>query len=316
MKKIVLVGIPEYGNLGDIAITHAETEFIKDNFGEYELVEILEDDVKTKTEEIEKNISKEDIIFLQGGGNLGDEYVSFEETRRIIVNTFPNNKIVIMPQTIHFSNTETGREELEKSKEAYNNHKYLTIIAREEKSYEIMKKEFYKTNIILAPDIVMYLDKTDVNVKRNGATLFLRDDAEKVLTEEETRQINSIVSKYFNKILNTDTHIGDGIKITKELREQMLEPKLQEARSAELVITDRLHGMIFAAITSTPCIAFGNYNHKIKSSFKWLKDFKFIKYIEDISKLEEAIKELKDLKQVRYRNEFAKKNHSEILKYV
>lgn len=316
MKKIVLIGVPEYGNIGDIAITYAETKFIKDNFGQYELVEILEDDVKTRIEEIKNIISDEDIIFLQGGGNLGDEYVSFEETRRIIVSTFPNNKIVIMPQTIHFSTTKIGENELEKSKQIYNNHKYLTIIAREEKSYEIMKNEFYKANIILAPDIVMYLDKTDIGGERNGATLFLRNDAEKVLTEEETKEIKNTVSKYYKKILNKDTHIGDEIKITKEIREKMLELKLQEARSAELVITDRLHGMIFAAITSTPCIAFGNYNHKIKSSFKWLKDFKYIKYVEDISQLEEAIKELKELKQVRYNNEFAKKGHSEILKYV
>lgn len=316
MKKIVLVGIPEYGNMGDIAITYAETEFIKDNFGQYELVEILEDDVKTRIEEIQKIISEEDIIFLQGGGNLGDEYVSFEETRRLIVNTFPKNKIVIMPQTIHFSNTERGEKELKKSQEAYNNHKYLTIIAREEISYKIMKKEFYKANVILAPDIVMYLDKTDVDIKRNGLTLFLRNDAEKVLTAEETKIINEVVSKYYNKILHTDTHIGDDIKITKQLRQKMLEPKLQEARRAELVITDRLHGMIFAAITSTPCIAFGNYNHKIKSSFKWLEHLNYIKYIEDVGQLEEAIIELKKLKEHRYNNEFAQKLHEEILKYV
>lgn len=316
MRKVVLFGVPEYGNMGDIAITYAETQFIKDNFSQYELLEILEDDIEKNISEIKNIISDEDILFLQGGGNLGDEYVSFEETRRLIVNTFPNNKIVIMPQTIHFSDTEVGKVELEKSKEAYNNHKYLTVIAREEVSYEIMKKEFYKANVILAPDIVMYLDKTDDNIKRDGVTLFLRDDAEKVLTEGDSKQINDVISKYYNNILHTDTHIGDEIKITKEIREKMLEPKLQEAREAELVITDRLHGMIFAAITSTPCIAFGNYNHKITSSFKWLEHLNYIKYIEDVGKLEETVEELRKLKEHKYNNEFAQKLHKQILKYV
>lgn len=316
MKKVVLFGVPEYGNIGDIAITYAETQFLKDNFGEYELLEILEDDIKGRIPEMKNIISVEDILFLQGGGNMGDEYVSFEETRRLVVNSFPNNKIVIMPQTIHFSNTEKGNVELEKSKEAYNNHKYLTVIAREEVSYEIMKKEFNNTNVILAPDIVMYLDKTNANIKREGVTLFLRNDAEKVLSEESSKEIEEIVSKYYNKILSSDTHIGDDLKITKEIREKVLETKLQEARESELVITDRLHGMIFAAITSTPCIAFGNYNHKITSSFKWLEHMGYVKYIEDVSKLEETIQKIKKLKEHRYNNEFAQKLHNEILKYV
>ena len=50
MKKIVLVGIPEYGNLGDIAITHAETEFIKDNFGESNPPKNMEDIKGVKVE--------------------------------------------------------------------------------------------------------------------------------------------------------------------------------------------------------------------------------------------------------------------------
>lgn len=316
MKKAILFGIPEYGNMGDIAIAYAEVQFIKENFEEYELVEILEDDVEKNLGEIKSNITDEDILFLQGGGNLGDEYVSFEETRRLVISTFPNNKIFIMPQTIHFRDNENGKRELEKSKEVYNNHKYLTVIAREEISYERMKKEFNKANVILAPDIVMYLDKTDASVKRNGITLFLRKDSEKILTDDDSKKINQIATKYYTNVLYTDTHIGDEIKITKSLREKMLETKWKEVREAELVITDRLHGMIFAAITSTPCIAFGNYNHKIKSSFKWLENLKYVKYIDSVEELEEAVKELKGLKNYKYNNEFAKKLHKEMLKYV
>jgi len=109
MKKVIMLGIPEYGNIGDIAIACAENQFIKDNFNGNEYLEIPEDNIKRRILEIKNNISNEDIIFLQGGGNLGDEYIDFEETRRLIVNTFPNNKIVIMPQTIYFSDTEKGK---------------------------------------------------------------------------------------------------------------------------------------------------------------------------------------------------------------
>ena len=48
----------------------------------------------------------------------------------------------------------------------------------------------------------------------------------------------------------------------KENREQLLKQKIEEFQSAELVITDRLHGMIFSVITGTPCIAFDNLMRK------------------------------------------------------
>ncbi len=41
-------------------------------------------------------------------------------------------------------------------------------------------------------------------------------------------------------------------------RMEELNSKFAEFLSSGLVITDRLHGMIFAAITGTPCIALDN----------------------------------------------------------
>ena len=39
------------------------------------------------------------------------------------------------------------------------------------------------------------------------------------------------------------------------------------------MITDRLHGMIFAYITNTPCIAIDNSNGKVKNFYKtWFED--------------------------------------------
>ena len=35
-----------------------------------------------------------------------------------------------------------------------------------------------------------------------------------------------------------------------------------------------------------------NYNHKVKGVYRWIKDLKYIRFLEDISQLEELIKEL------------------------
>lgn len=314
MKKVVLFGVPTYGNIGDAAIVLATEEFIKDNLSEYEYIKVLDDETEQKIEELKKILTTEDIILLQGGGNLGDEYVLLEERRRMIIEAFPNNKIILMPQTIYFNNTEYGKSELEKTKKVYNSHKNLTLTARENISLETMKKEFYNANVIFTPDIVMYLNKTEER-ERTGVLLTLRSDLEKVLTQEQTEKMQNIVAKYFDDVKETDTHLGD-IPIPCSVRKEVFENKIEEFRNAELVITDRLHGMIFAAITSTPCIAIGNYNHKIKSSFEWLKSQKYIKFLDNINSLDEAIVELKEYKNCSYNNEFALKEYKKMIDII
>ena len=292
----------------------AEKKFIQDNFPEYELKNILDNNIEKDIKNIKNEINDNDIILLHGGGNLGDEYIICENRRRMIIENFPNNKIILMPQSIYFNNTEYAKKELEETKKIYNNHNNLTLIARESVSFEIMKKEFKNANIILTPDIVMYLNKT-LDRPRNGVLFAMRKDVEKVLTDTQFKQIKEQVSKYFDKQILTDTHLGH-VPINCDIRNKVVEDKLNEFRSAELVITDRLHGMIFALITSTPYIALGNYNHKIESSYEWLKNQKYIKFLKDPNNIEQAILDLKKETNCQYNNQFAIKQYSQIIDLI
>ena len=56
--------------------------------------------------------------------------------------------------------------------------------------------------------------------------------------------------------------------------------KLDEFRKSKLVVTDRLHGMLFAAITGTPCIALGNSSGKVKGVYDWLTHLDYIQYVD------------------------------------
>ena len=208
MKKIILFGVPTHENIGDAAIVIAEEKFIKDNFKDDEYIRVLDTETDKEIERIKNIINENDIILLHGGGNLGDEYIICEERRRKVIQSFPNNKIILMPQSIYFNDTEYGRTELEKTKELYEKHKNLHLIAREKTSFDIMKKEFKNVDIILTPDIVMYLNKTK-DEERNGAVLAMRRDIEKILTEEQFEKINEAVSKCYEDKIITDTHLGD-----------------------------------------------------------------------------------------------------------
>lgn len=311
MKKIILIGVPRHNNLGDNAIAFAEEKFIKENLSDFKYYEIEEEKVNEQLNAIKQDINNDDIILYHGGGNIGDEYLYVEEERRNIIKEFPNNLIIVLPQTIYFKN----KEELEKSKEIYSKHPNLVLCAREETSYNVMKKEFKNNTVIFVPDTVTYLNETKNEANRNGLLCIFRNDTEIKMTAEEKQIIKMLGKKYFEKIEYDDTAVGDPIP-TSEKREEKLEKMFDKYRRAKLVITDRLHGMIFAAITSTPCIALSNYNHKVKDTAKYLNYLGYIRYIEDIEELEKNIKELLNTKYLPYDNKELKEKQKQIIKIV
>jgi pyruvyl transferase EpsI len=77
--------------------------------------------------------------------------------------------------------------------------------------------------------------------------------------------------------------------VNMENRARHVRDKLQEFASGRLVITDRLHGMLFAVITSTPCIAIDNCSHKVSGTYGWLKSIPFVQLVTDISEIENAV---------------------------
>lgn len=314
MKKIIVMGIPHHGNIGDNAIAIAEEELLNKYFKDFKIYYMQEKYLDICAAKAKKFINDEDVILLHGGGNIGDTYVRPETGRREVIKLFPDNKIIIFPQTAYFSNTDVGNKELEISKQIYNNHKNLVIMAREEKSYNFMKEHFYNAKIYLTPDIVMSLYKGE-DKERSGAILLFRTDKEKTLEDSNIEKIKQLVQEKYRQYKLTDMNLGSGIvNIAGNLRHITLNNKFNEFQTSKIAITDRLHGMIFAAITETPCVVFGNFNHKIIESYKWLKNLEYIKFCDNIDYLEECIEQVTNIREPKYDNSFAEEGISEILK--
>ena len=114
----------------------------------------------------------------------------------------------------------------------------------------------------------------------------------------------------FDKVIITDTVaecIGSENEVLEYMinvnqREKELNKKWDQFKKVEVVITDRLHGMVFCAITSTPCIVIANYNHKVKDTYAWLKNLNYIKFVNGIEEIPELIKELKNVQIKAYDN--------------
>jgi len=280
--------VPIHENLGDQAIFMAENNFIKKHFPKSSILAIRLVVSKLDKKILHFLIKKNDIILGLGGGNFGDAYVEEEKLRRFFVNNFSDNRIIIFPQTIHFSDSQSGRQELAKSISVYSRHNNLSLIAREEHSYQLMRKYFNHNVILLTPDIVLSLNIINKSYKRKGIKICLRNDQESLLSHQDKLKINRLAIKY-----NSDISFIDTISKIKfyflRNKSNTVKKKLYEFSTAELVITDRLHGMVFSAITGTPCVVFSNYNHKVTGTYRWLYKLPYIYYCTDINNLEQCI---------------------------
>ena len=289
-KIIWFIGSAHYDNIGDLAISESTINFLKDNFKNYKIIEIRLCDYYRYLRAMKKNIKANDIIVLQGGGNMGYKYFDAEQNRRSVINNFKNNQIIIFPSTIDYGNTKREKKEFKKSIYIYNKHKKLTICAREGKSYNIMKKIYRK--VIFVPDIVLFNNFLFFNQKRKGICLCLRKDIEKSNLSEK-------VIKYFvDKTCQYTDNVSDIKKVEIDDRKKIVEDKMKEYASYELVITDRLHTMIFCYITKTPCLFLDNLNGKVLRVYNdWIKDSScnYIKKL-DINNIENEIKEFINIK--------------------
>lgn len=309
-RNIFIIGTPSHGNLGDYAIWFATQKILKEYFKDADVVDVNIEDFPTDIDAIFHLIRQEDVIILQGGGNMGNYYMDDEVIRRYVIARFRNNRIIMFPQTVCFSKDASGDYELENSIAIYAQNKNLVLIARDEISYQFLKGNF-KNPVYVLPDVVLTLNLLDKNVKRNGVLLCLRNDIEGVRSETEKDKIKELVSKRYDKVIVSDTVIEfDG---NKREREGRLAEKWQEFQSAELVVTDRLHGMVFAAVTGTRCVVLPNFNTKIQAAYESIKYLTYIKFVNTMEQLEEACEELEECTQTEYDEKDIKDKYMKIM---
>ena len=261
-KNIFILETPVHGNLGDQAIIYAENKYINENLNEYNLIEVSAGIVHKYLKLLKRLINEDDIIFVHGGGFLGTIWMQEELNFRLILEKFKNNKIIVFPQTIYFDDNSEGNTIMNESKIIYQSHPNLHICCREKYSYDLLKNQMNIKNVYLIPDMVLYLNQIDFNENRNNILFCIRNDKEKL--KYDLSGLKKVCSKSNLDIDYTDTVIDK--LIYKRTREQHLYSKINQFSKYKVIVTDRLHGMVFAYISKTPCLVLQNKSWKIKGS--------------------------------------------------
>ncbi len=268
----LLVGTPLHENIGDHLICIAERLFLHEN-NNNEIVEIPIEAYKLFKKRIISFVDSSVLIFIQGGGWMGTVWPNDELLIQDIIKSFSNNKVIVFPQTAYY---EDSRSPLVLSGLDCYKGSNLYIFLRENNSFREMHMLYPSLKIYCEPDIALFL-KNKINLtpkERKGIGVCFRSDRE-CLNNLLKKEILDYLSESRKKIEYIDTI--NNTHISEFDRKKIIDKILSDFSRYELIITDRLHGMIISYIVNTPCIVIDNKTHKVSAVFNtWLSKSKII----------------------------------------
>jgi pyruvyl transferase EpsO len=138
------VDIPTHGNIGDLLIMHGTLAFFrKKRLSPKTIAPYFAFDPRW--------IARGDVIVFHGGGNFGDLYPYFQDLRERIVRAYPHNRIVVLPQSLHFS----SEEKMMQSATLFRTHDDVHVCVRDRVSLRMARN--FTDHVHLLPDMAHQL---------------------------------------------------------------------------------------------------------------------------------------------------------------
>lgn len=280
-----LLEVPDYPNPGDMLIFQGETEFFKTL-----PVRCLEKATMSSFAARNPKIGKDDLLVFSGGGYFGDLWPRGPKFQKMVLERYPDNPMVVLPQSVCFR----SRESLEEAVARYGRHRNLSICLRDRQSFELVKKHFANP-AYLVPDMAFFADLSGFEDARPvpvpGKKLLLaRTDKEfadspALKPLESDPEIDKADWPTLEKDIpefKTMKRLRRHARILGKLADSYARGPFRKAvvRSAlgllspyETVFTTRLHGGIFAILTGKKAVFADNSYGKISSLFDtWLRN--------------------------------------------
>lgn len=287
----VLLDVPYYTNIGDTLIWEGTKHFLKN---------IPHKCLYTASVETYKYrpLPPNTIILMQGGGNFGDLWRRHQDLRLEIIKAYPNNRIIILPQTVFYKDTTVFL----KDAKIFNSHKDLHICARDTGSLEFLQ-ESLTCNLLLVPDMAFCITNGALQKysrKESDRALFLkRNDPEfseydfnSYITEDEatldtcdwpTMEQQFKAKTYLDKLLWHKKRLGRIPDIYADwiFRPNQVKKGIEFVSQYKKVYTTRLHVAILSLLLHKEIVFFDNSYGKNSSFFDtWLADVKGITFIQ------------------------------------
>lgn len=264
-RPLVYLDYPVHLNFGDILIMRGTERFFADHG--YRVIERA--GCMNFTASARRAVPPDAVIVLHGGGNFGDLYPVHQRFREAVVREFAQHPIVLLPQTVHFQSAQAMRT----SAAIFRQHRNVLLMVRDQRSLALVDGLF-SPQVLLMPDMAHQLWEEG----GAGATAALaeaaatagrvdlrRADLEATAPKQATgddgratvdwldfvpvwqRRVFGLILRLHRLEAATDARLGachawyDYCERLQRRMQALFEPYAE-------VRTNRLHGMIFAAL--------------------------------------------------------------------
>ncbi len=240
-------------------------------------------ELATYSEEQVRAKLKGGTILLSGGGNLGDLYPNLQLRREKVIDAFPDNKIIQLPQTIHFQE----KTSLSRARDVFDRHPDLTLLVRDQRSLEFARNEF-RAPSFLCPDMTFALGALDSHESPKCPIVWL-SRGDKEASESPIPDGSDVDVEWTDWLEETAlVHRASQVFVDRVTRRAWPQRRLQTfvlraydllARQrlirgcrilsrGRVVMTDRLHGHILSLLLDLPHVVLDNRYGKVRAFYE------------------------------------------------
>lgn len=274
-----LVDFPNHANIGDSAIWLGATRLLRRLTGRDPL--FVSAHGIGSLAGLERRLGT-GTIYINGGGNFGDLWPGNQPFRDALLDRFPENRIVQLPQSIHFRSDEAAT----RCAAAISRHGDFHLIARDEASLGFAVAAF-DCPVTLAPDCAFALGPLRTSgPARHDLYCLLRDDRERLRADRHALaafggHIEDWVEEAGLAQRRLTLKVWADMARARDLAGSPARPQAFEqaagarlARGIDLlssgrqVVTDRLHGHLLCLLLGVPHVALDNVYGKIGAYFR------------------------------------------------
>lgn len=234
-------------------------------------------------------------IYVNGGGNFGDLWLGHQRFRESLLDRFPDNRIVQLPQSVHFR----SRAAVDRAAAAIRRHCGFHLVVRDRMSEQFALRHF-DCPVTLAPDCAFALGPLEpsANPACNLYALMRTDQERRAAghsaisrlgrreadwgREPKLRAASLKLSALADSILPAGLRGSPMASRFDRMARRRLLRGIGMVSSGRQVVTDRLHAHILCLLLDIPHVALDNSYGKIGACYReWTSGFETGRFAAD-----------------------------------
>lgn len=273
----------DHTNVGDSLIMKGEFDFLST----IKSVKCKEYTTMWSFENRHPSIPKDDLLIIRGSGSFGDIWPTAPDFWKFVMNNYPENPILFMPQTIYFND----EKNLTEMANLINKHPNVTLCLRDKESFEIAQKKF-KCDSYLIPDMAFYVNtkfpKPSHSNNSSKTLLVKREDKERrpsiliekllskddiVVSDWPTFKIFGFVERNKKKLFTHNFYKAYDFFVKNIYCPYIINQGVKFLKPFSTIYATRMHAGILALMMGKETIFIDNSYGKLRKVYEtWLSD--------------------------------------------